>query len=88
MLNADTFWGQESRMSIVDDLIENLVERNAIALNGTLKIAVVDGGLAVKGTLNSTVRDERKNKDILKVNVPVDARIGVGEVVIPLPQIK
>jgi len=75
-------------MSIVDDLIENLVERNAITVTGTLKIAVVDGGLAVKGTVNSTVRDERKNKDILKVTAPVDARVGIGEVVIPLPQIK
>ena len=75
-------------MSIVDDLIENLVERNAIVLNGTFKIAVVDGGLTVKGTLNSTIRDDRKQKDILKVTAPVDARIGVGELVIPLPQIK
>jgi hypothetical protein len=75
-------------MSIVDDLIENLVERNAIDLTGTLRIAVVDGGLAVKGMINSTVRDTRKNKEILKVNAPVDARVSVGEVVIPLPQIK
>lgn len=75
-------------MSIVDDLIENLVERNAIELNGAFKVAVVDGGLTIKGTLNSTVRDERKGKAILKVTAPVDARVGVGEVVIPLPQIK
>lgn len=75
-------------MSIVDDLIENLVERNVIDLNGTFRIAVVDGGLSVKGTANSTVRDERKKKEILKVAVPVDARVSVGEVVIPLPQIK
>ena len=75
-------------MSIVDDLVENLVERNAINLTGTFRIAVVDGGLSVKGTVNSTVRDERKNKEILKVAAPVDARVSVGEVVIPLPQIK
>ena len=75
-------------MSIVDDLVENLVERNAIDLTGTFRIAVVDGGLSVKGTVNSTVRDERKKKEILKVAAPVDARVSVGEVVIPLPQIK
>jgi len=62
-------------MSIVDELIENLVERNAILLNGTFKIAVVDGGLTVKGTINSTVRDDNKKRDILKVTAPVDARI-------------
>ena len=75
-------------MSIVDDFIENLVERNAIDLTGTFHIAVVDGGLSVKGMVNSTVRDERKNKVILKVAAPVDARVSVGEVVIPLPEIK
>ena len=75
-------------MSIVDDLIENLVERNAIDLTGTFRIAVVDGGLSVKGTVTSTVRDEKKRKEILKVAAPVDARVSVGAVVIPLPQIK
>ena len=75
-------------MSIVDDLIENLVERNAIDLNGTFRIAVVDGGVSVKGTINSTVRDDRRKKEILKVAAPVDARVSVGEVVIPLPEIK
>ena len=75
-------------MSIVDDLIENLVERNAIDLNGTFRIAVVDGGLSVKGSVNATVRDERKKKEILKLASPVDARVSVGEVVIPLPEIK
>jgi hypothetical protein len=75
-------------MSIVDDLIENLVERNAIDLTGTLRIAVVDGGLSVKGTINSVVRDDKRKKEILKVAAPVDARVSVGEVIIPLPQIK
>jgi hypothetical protein len=75
-------------MSIVDDLVENLVERNAIDLTGTFRIAVVDGGLSVKGTVNSTVRDERKKREILKIAAPVDARVTVGELVIPLPQIK
>ena len=75
-------------MSIVDDLIENLVERNAIELNGAFKIAVVDGGVTVKGTINSTVRDTRKGKAILKVTGPIDARVTVGEIVIPLPEIK
>ena len=32
-------------MSIVDDLVENLVERNAVKLNGELTVALVDGGL-------------------------------------------
>lgn len=75
-------------MSIVDDLVENLVERNAVQLNGTLTISLVEGGLTVKGRLFSTLRDQRKGKDLLRAEIPVDAQVSVGEVVIPLPQIR
>ena len=74
-------------MSIVDDLVENLVERNAIDLNGTFTVALVDGGLKVKGTVFSTLRDQKKNKNLLNVSIPVDADVKVGDVVIPLPPI-
>jgi hypothetical protein len=72
-------------MSIVDDLIENLVERNAAALNGTFTIALVDGGITVNGTVFSTLRDKKKNGTILKINVPIVAELKVGAIVIPLP---
>jgi hypothetical protein len=75
-------------MSIVDDLVENLVERNMVKLNGTLTISLIDGGLSVKGRLFSTLRDQKKGKDLLNVEIPVDAQVKVGEVVIPLPQIR
>lgn len=75
-------------MSLVDDLIENLVERNAIDVNGTLTVTLIDGGIRIKGTVLSAVRDQKKNKQILKVDVPVDAQVSVGTIVIPLPQIK
>jgi hypothetical protein len=75
-------------MSIVDDFVENLVERNAIRLNGTLTIALVPGGVAVKGQVMSTLRDQKKNKDVLTINAPVDAETTVSEIVIPLPQIR
>ena len=74
-------------MSIVDDLIENLVERNVIQLNGTLTVSLVDGGVKVKGTVFSTVSDLKKNRNILNASVPVDADVKIGEVVIPLPDI-
>jgi hypothetical protein len=75
-------------MSIVDDLVENLIERNAIRLNGTFMITLIDGGVALKGQLLSTLRDQRKNKDVLNVNAPIDAEMTVPEIVIPLPQIR
>ena len=75
-------------MSIVDDLIENLVERNVVQLNGTLTIALTDGGVKVKGTLLSTLSDQKKNKTLLNASIPVDADVKVGEIVIPLPNLK
>lgn len=75
-------------MSIVDDLVENLIERNAIRLNGTFTITLIDGGVALKGQVLSTLRDQRKNKDVLNVNAPIDAEMAVGDIVIPLPQIR
>jgi ribulose-phosphate 3-epimerase len=47
----------------------------------------VDGGVAINGTLRSTLRDQKKSKDLLNVNVPVVARVKVGDIVIPLPTI-
>ena len=75
-------------MSIVDDLVENLIERNAIRLNGTFTITLIDGGMTLKGQVLSTLRDQRKNKDVLNINAPIDAELKVGEIVIPLPQIR
>ncbi|MGE3177383.1 MAG: hypothetical protein AB7O32_07925 [Vicinamibacterales bacterium] len=75
-------------MSIVDDLIENLVERNVIRVNGSLSISLTQGGLSVKGQIFSTVRDQKRNKDILHVKAPVDADLRVGTIVVPLPQIR
>jgi hypothetical protein len=74
-------------MSIVDDLVANLVERNAIRLNGTLQIKLVDGGVSIKGTILSTLRDQKKGKDVLNVNIPVDARVKVADIVVPVPRI-
>ena len=75
-------------MSIVDDLIENLVERNAIDLNGTFTISVIDNGISVKGHVLSTLRDDKKKKELLKTEAPVDMQLTVGTIVIPLPEIK
>jgi hypothetical protein len=51
-------------------------------------MSLVDGGVKVKGTLLSAVSDQKKNKTILNVNIPVDADVKIGEIVIPLPSIK
>jgi hypothetical protein len=74
-------------MSILDDLVENLVERNVIKLSGTFTITLVEGGIALKGHVLSTIRDQKKNKDVVRIDAPVDAQVKVADIIIPLPQI-
>jgi hypothetical protein len=69
-------------MSIVDDLVENLVERNAVRVSGAVAIQLVEGGVKITGALRSTLRDQKKNKDVLHTNIPVAAHMKVGDVVI------
>ena len=75
-------------MSIVDELIENLVEKNAIDLNGTFTVSLVEGGVSVKGHVLAVVRDDKKKKEIFRADAPIDAQVTVGAIVIPLPEIK
>jgi len=75
-------------MSIVDDLVSNLVERNSIRLNGTFTVTLIDGGVTLKGHVLSTIHDQKKNKDLVNINAPIDAEVRLGEIVVPLPQIR
>ena len=75
-------------MSIVDDLVSNLLERNTIRLNGAFTVTLVDGGLTLKGHIFSTLHDQKKNRDVLNINAPIDADVRVADIVIPLPQIR
>jgi len=72
-------------MSIVDDFVENLVERNGVRVSGAMTVELVDGGLKISGAFRSILRDQKKGKDVLNVNIPVVANVKVGEVVIQLP---
>ena len=74
-------------MSIVDDLIENLVERNVGTFTGRLTITLVDGGLNVRGHVQSTLRDTKKNRDIFRADAPVDGQLRIGAMTIPVPRI-
>ena len=74
-------------MSLFDDLVSNLIERNVIRVNGTFTITLVDGGVALKGNVASIVRDQKKSKDVVRINAPVEAQVKVGTIVIPLPHI-
>jgi hypothetical protein len=54
-------------------------------VSGALTIQLVDGGVTITGMLQSTLRDQKKNKDLLHINIPVHANVKISEIVIPLP---
>jgi len=74
-------------MSIVDDFVENLVERNSVRVSGALTVKLVDGGVRISGAFRSILRDQKKSKDVLHVNIPVVAQVKIGEVVVRLPEV-
>jgi hypothetical protein len=74
-------------MSIVDDLVNNLFERNTVSLKGDFTITLIDGGVTLRGSFNSVLHDRIKNKDLLNVTGPVEAKVIVEDIVIPVPQI-
>jgi len=74
-------------MSIVDDFVENLVERNAVRVSGALAIQLVEGGVRITGAFRSTLRDQKKGKDVLHTNIPVIAHVKIGEVVLRLSEV-
>lgn len=71
-------------MSIIDDLVKALLERNEIILNGGITIGLVNGGVKMKGEVSSAIRDRQKNKVTATMVVPLSAQVGVGELVIPV----
>lgn len=71
-------------MSIIDDLVKALLERNEIIVNGGITIGLVNGGIKMKGELSNAIRDRQKNRITATMVVPLSAQVGVGELVIPL----
>ena len=71
-------------MSIIDDLVKALLERNEIILNGGITIGLVNGGVKMRGEVSSAIRDRQKNKVTATMVAPLSAQVGVGELIIPL----
>ena len=71
-------------MSVIDDLVKALLERNEVILNGGITIGLVNGGVKFKGELSSAVRDRQKNKTIVRMVAPLSAQVVIGDLVIPV----
>ena len=74
-------------MSVLNDLIEDLFQRNTVKIKGGISIGLVDGAIRIKGELGSTIKDKDKAKIIATLVVPVGAEVSLREVTIPIPRL-
>jgi len=68
----------------LDELVEALLKRNEIVMNGGITIGLVNGGVKIKGEISNAVNDRDKKKTIATMVVPLSAQVTVGELVIPV----
>lgn len=71
-------------MSVIDDLLKAWLEKNVISLNGGITIALVKGGVKMRGEISSTVQDTKKGKNLATMVIPLNAQVGIGELKIPV----
>ena len=71
-------------MSVVDDLLKAWLERNSITLDGGITIGLVPGGVKISGELSSTIKDMRKGRNVGTMVIPLNAKVSIGELTVPV----
>ena len=72
-------------MSIIDDIIRALVDRNEIIIKGAITVGLTDGAVKLSADLRTEIQDKKNNnKPVARMLVPVSARAVVDEMVIPI----
>jgi hypothetical protein len=74
-------------MSIINDLIEALFEKSSVNLQGELTIRLMPGSVQITGQFPITVND-KQNKPVATVIVPVDANVAVTLKPFQIPTLK
>ena len=49
------------------------------------RVRTAMAAMRISGAVRSVLRDQKKSKDVLNVNIPVVANLKVGDVVVKLP---
>ena len=80
---AGIFGRRKNGMSL-NDLLVSIAEKNVFVLKGDIKIKLVNGGVEFESKLNSEVREKKNNKTVAKMLLPLKAKLGLDELVIPL----
>lgn len=72
-------------MSIIDDIIRALVDRNEIVIKGAITVGLTDGAVKLSADLRTEIQDKKNgNKPVARMLVPMSARAIVDELVIPV----
>jgi hypothetical protein len=71
-------------MSVFNDIVESLLKRNVVTLDGGMTIALVDGGIKIRGEINTTITDTKSGKDIATMVAPVVTHISIGDLDVPV----
>ncbi|HKG14237.1 MAG TPA: hypothetical protein VKB12_13000 [Pyrinomonadaceae bacterium] len=72
-------------MSIIGNLITELIERNDVVIKGAITVGLADGAVKLSADLRTEVQDRNNhNKPVARMLIPMSARAVVDEMVIPV----
>jgi hypothetical protein len=72
-------------MSIIDDIIRALIDRNEVIIKGAITVGLAEGAVKMSADLRTEIHDKKNNnKLVATMLVPVSARAVVDEMVIPV----
>jgi hypothetical protein len=72
-------------MSIIDDIIRALIDRNEVIIKGAVTVGLTDGAVKMSADLRTEIQDKKNNnKTVARMLVPLSATAKVDELVIPV----
>ena len=71
-------------MSIIDDILRLLVDRNEVIIKGAITVGLSDGAVKLSADLRTDILEKKDKKLIARMLVPMSARAVVDEIVIPV----
>lgn len=72
-------------MSIIDDIVRALIDRNEVIIKGAVTVGLTDGAVKMSADLRTEIQDKKNNnKTVARMLVPLSARAVVDEMVIPV----
>lgn len=72
-------------MSLIGNLIKELIERNDVVIRGAITVGLRDGAVKMSADLRTEFQDrDNNNKPFARMLIPMSASAKVDEMVIPI----